>query len=118
MKLSEYKGDDALDILADLIEPATEILTDLTVRKLLEKKEFAKATSKAIKNHKKAVTTIVALLQGEDPETYKPNVLTVPAVLLDVLNDPMIMELFFGQEQMSGEDTSFSSAVKNAEGKA
>ena len=35
MKLSEYKNEDALDLLADLIEPAYVIMTDETFRDMI-----------------------------------------------------------------------------------
>jgi hypothetical protein len=53
MKLSEYKGEQALDMLADLIEPAATIMADKeianAVRANLPRIKIVKA---AIKNHK------------------------------------------------------------------
>lgn len=37
MKLSEYQGEAALDILADLIEPAGEIMTDKEIGEVFKK---------------------------------------------------------------------------------
>jgi hypothetical protein len=34
MKLSDYKGEEALDVLADIIEPLANIITDEDIQKL------------------------------------------------------------------------------------
>ena len=49
MKLSEYQGEAALDILADLIEPAGEIMSDKEIGDVFKKNRF-KAIGLAIKN--------------------------------------------------------------------
>lgn len=94
MKLSEYKGEAALDVLADLIEPAVEIFSDKEFSQLIQAKQSAKAAKAAIKGHKKAVLTIMAVIDGEDPETYSPGVFVLPVKLLKILNDPEMMSLF------------------------
>ena len=63
MKLSEYQGEASLDILADLIEPAGEIMTDKEIGEVFKKNRF-KAIGLAIKNHKKAVMQIMATIDG------------------------------------------------------
>ena len=40
MKLSEYQGEEALDLLADLIEPAGEIMSDKEIGDLFKKNRF------------------------------------------------------------------------------
>lgn len=105
MKLSELKGEAALDVLAELIEPAVEIMQDKELKAALEAKEMAKGIKIAIKNHKKAVIHMMAIVDGEDPETYQPGVLDLPVKLLNLLNDPDVMGLFRlpqGQENQFG----------------
>ena len=48
MKLSEYQGEAALDILADLIEPAGEIMSDKEIGEVFKENRF-KAIGLAIK---------------------------------------------------------------------
>ena len=72
MKLSDYKGEEALDVLADIIEPVTFILADADIQKMRaeeQKKREAAERNKtpyrsapmisyvkpAIKNHKKEI---------------------------------------------------------------
>lgn len=94
MKLSDYKDEAALDLLADLIEPATEILTDKEIRKAAEGKKRAAAVAFAIKNHKSAVLQILAALDGVPVEEFHCNVMTLPLKLLELINDPEVMQLF------------------------
>ena len=98
MKLSEYHGEAALDILSDLIEPAGEIMSDKEIGEVFKKNRF-KAIGLAIKNHKKAVMQIMATMDGVPVEEYKCNVLTLPVKILELLNDPELIQLFQYQGQ-------------------
>ena len=113
MKLSEYQGEVALDILADLIEPAGEIMTDKEIGEAFKKNRF-KAIGMAIKNHKKAVMQIMATIDGVPVEEYKCNVFTLPVKILELLNDPDIVQLFTYQGQ-TGDANSSGSASENTE---
>ena len=116
-KLNEFRGEEALDLLADLIEPAAEIMTDKQLVALFRERNMAKAASVAIKGHKRAVLQILALLNGEDPEAYAPSVFALPKMLLEVLNDPELVDLFSSQGQTE-EQTNSGSATVNTEGVA
>ena len=113
MKLSEYQGEAALDILADLIEPAGEIMSDKEIGEVFKKNRF-KAIGLAIKNHKKAVMQIMAVLDGVPVDEYKCNVFTLPAKILELLNDPDLIQLFTYQGQ-TGDANSSGSASENTE---
>lgn len=113
MKLSEYQGEAALDILADLIEPAGEIMTDKEIGDVFKKNRF-RAIGLAIKNHKKAVMQIMATIDGVPVEEYKCNVFTLPVKILELLNDPGIVQLFTYQGQTGGANSS-GSASENIE---
>lgn len=115
MKLSEYEGEQALDILADLIEPATAIMGDKRLAEILqdEKAPKSRALAVAIKNHKKEVIEILAVLDGVPVSEYKVNVFTLPKKLLEILNDPMLTELFRSQGLKT--EASSGSATENIE---
>ena len=100
MRLSDIKNEQALDTLADIMEPAAEILADDEV-KIIYKSGQPKLRLAAyiIKNHKKSVIEILARLDGEDPETYSFSLLTLPKKVLELLNDPGITDLFTAQGQ-------------------
>lgn len=101
MKLSEVKGEKALEMFADLIEPVAEIMGDKKVSSVLREGKKAKAISIAIKNHKYAVMQIMAILDDKDIKEFEKecNIMSLPKKLLDIVNDPSIFELFTSQGQ-------------------
>lgn len=99
MKLSEIKGEKAIEVIAEIIEPATEIFSDPKVRLAAKGKNVASAVSVALKNHKKAVLHMLAVLEGEDPETYEPTLLSIPKKLIDLFSDPELSALFTSSDQ-------------------
>ena len=111
MKLSEYQGEAALDILAELIEPAGEIMSDKEIGEVFKKNRF-KAIGLAIKNHKKAVMQILATMDGVPVDEYKCNVFSLPVKILEILNDPDLVKLFTYQGQ-TGDANSSGSASGN-----
>ena len=112
MKLSEYQGEEALDILADLIEPAGEIMSDKEIGEVFKKNRF-KAIGLSIKNHKKAVMQIMATMDGVPVDEYKCNAFTLPVKIIEILNDPDLVQLFTYQGQ-TGDANSSGSASENA----
>ena len=110
MKLSEYQGEAALDILADLIEPAGEIMSDKEIGDVFKENRF-KAIGLAIKNHKKAVMQILAIMDGVPVEEYKCNVFSLPVKILELLNDPDLVQLFTYQGQTGDANSSGSVSV-------
>ena len=113
MKLSEYQGEAALDILADLIEPAGEIMSDKEIGEVFKENRF-KAIGLAIKKHKKAVMQIMATMDGVPVDEYKCNVFTLPVKILELLNDSELIRLFTYQGQ-TGDANSSGSASENIE---
>lgn len=114
MKLSDYKGEEAIDILVELIEPAAVIMADKEIAQMAKGNVPAvKVVKTAIKNHKKEVIEIMAILDGENPEEYaeKINVFSLPVKLLEILNDPLMKDLFMSQGQTT--EASSTSATEN-----
>lgn len=99
MKLSEIKGEKAIEVIAEIIEPATEILADPKVKLAARAKKIPTAVALALKNHPKAVLHLLAALDGEDPETYKPSLVEIPKNLLELFNDPELASLFTYSDQ-------------------
>ena len=94
MKLSDLKGEAALDALDDMIEPASEIMTDTKFVQFIREGNKLKAVQYAIKNHKKAIIAIMAASEGASPDEYEINLVSLPKKLLEVFNDPEIVDLF------------------------
>lgn len=105
-KLSEYKDEEALDILADLIEPVVRVFSDETIINALRGGNRPAAIKNAIKSHKQDVMEILAILEGVPVAEYHCNVLTLPAKLIELLNDDELMRLFTSQAQETAEKMS------------
>ena len=72
------------------------------------KQNRLKAIGMAIRNHKESVITILALLDGVPVEEYKFNALTLPLKILQLLNDPELLQLFTSQGQTGDANSSGS----------
>ena len=114
MKLSEIKGEHALDVLADIIDPVVEITGDEKVSKAIKAGKPKLLIAKLImKGHKKSIITILALLNGEDPKTYEPSLIELPKMILELLSDEELVKLFQSQGQMM-DSAYFGSATENS----
>lgn len=115
MKLSELKGEDALEAFAELLEPVALILSDKDVLADIQAdKPHLLIVKKLLKNHKKEVIQIMAVMNQKDAESYEPSFTEIPATLFDLLNDKNITSLFTSQSQNSGLNNS-GSAMENTE---
>lgn len=116
MKLSEVKGEAALDLLADIIEPASEIMSDPKVKDVVSAKNKGEIIKLLIKSHKKSIIEILAAIDGVPVDKYDVNVLTLPVKILEILNDQELMNFFTSQVQME-EQTSSIAPTGNTEEK-
>ena len=116
-KLSEYKDEEALDVLADLIDPVVDIFGDTEIADYYRGGNKLLAVKVAIKNHKKSVIEMMAILEGVPVEDYHCNLLTLPKILLGIFSDPELESFFLEQgEEMISDDAS-GSATESSEGK-
>lgn len=109
MKLSDYKGEDAIDVLADIIEPAGLIISDEQFKTLAQKKVGNLAIVKFIlKEHKHEIVEILAALERKTYDEYVGTVtlLTLPVKVIELLNDEELTDFFEQQVQMMDEDAS------------
>lgn len=116
-RLSEYKNEAALDLLVEIMEPASELMSDKEAVALLYSKkpgDRMKGVTQMIKEHKGAVMHILAALDGVPVDQYECGFFTLPTRLLEVLNDKELLS-FFMDQQMSNTETHSSSATENTE---
>lgn len=94
--LAEIKDEEALELLADILDPIIDIASDPKVKELIsdENTSRVRVVQYVIKNHKKPIMLILAMLDGVPVEEYHCNVLTLPAKLLAIFNDPEVIKLF------------------------
>ena len=118
MKLSDYKNEEAIDVLADVMGPVVIIANDLEFQKRWNSgKPIVYALQYALKNYKKEVVQLVATLHREDPETYEFTIPTLLTDLIELINDPLIQAVFPVQGQNIGSESS-GSAMGNIVGEA
>lgn len=113
-KLSEYKNEEALDLLAEIIDPVALIFADKKFVENLQKNKLS-AIKYVLKEHSKSILEILASLDGVPVEEYECNVITLPITLMQVLNDEDLLD-FFKSQGLKMEDESFGSATENIEG--
>lgn len=106
MKLSEYRNEDALDLLADIIEPASEIMTDGEFKNLISKPDVKKVelAKYLLKQHKTDIIAILARLNGED--VYDASIVDILKQVLDLMNDKELIDFFVSQAQMTEGESS------------
>lgn len=126
-KLSDFKGEAAIDVLADILEPLLSITSDEEVKKIrkeaIEKKEklpVYKLVKPALKNHKNDIFEIFAILNecSVDEAKEELTAANLPAMVVSLMSEPEIMNLFFPQVQTEKNSSASSgSATVNTEAK-
>ena len=121
MRLSDIKGDRAIDVIANLIEPVARIAEDKEAAKLFRREKLSKGETAMgallkrirtsvpllLRNHKMELIEIMAALEGVPKEAYA-EALSVPKLIADILgmlNDNELLS-FFGLAQTTGAPSS------------
>lgn len=103
-------NEEKLELFADLLEPVSEVAQDRQVLSELSQSHIIKAVQMAVKQHKNAVTQILALIEGEDPGTYRIDVMRMTLKLLALFTrkdvQQMVNDLFTSQDQDDGGESS------------
>lgn len=116
-RLSEYKNEAALDLLVEIMEPASDLMSDSEAVALLYSKkpgDRMKGVTQMIKAHERAVIQILAALDGVPVDQYECGFFTLPTRLLEILNDKELLG-FFMDQQMPNTEKPSSSAMENTE---
>lgn len=99
MKLSEIKGEKALEIIADLIDPVALMVQDKKFKKVVDSGTKVDVVKFLLKEHPKEILLILALINQEDPATYEPTLLSLPKMVMELIEDPAVISLFKSQSQ-------------------
>ena len=110
MRLSDFAGDEALELMADMIEPASKIINDPKTKELRGDK--IKLVQHILKGHKKETLKIYELLYKKKGKTATP--VDLLNMVMDILGDPDLQSLFISQAQNMDEAHS-GSATENTE---
>lgn len=107
-------NEDAIELLAEILEPFSEIIGDAGFQKIYEEKPLAAAVAYAMKNHSHACALIVAAANDESLEEYKFNAWDAIGTITRLLANPHFGSLFTSQGRKS-ESASSGSAMENTE---
>lgn len=118
MRISDFKDEDAIELLADLIEPAANILSDKAVQNAFNSDISKISMAKMIlKDHKGDIMEILARLNGKEIGDYHCNPVSVLVDLMTVLNDKELMDFFAEQQALMNTGDAPLSAVVSTEEK-
>ena len=115
MRLSEFKDEKAIEVVADLLEPIYNIVSN---EANAEAKDEAKDkgvlpfAAAMLKNSAKDVMAMLAILDDKDPKEYHCNAATVLGDIVNMLSDDELLQLFGLQSETL---TSAGSASANTE---
>ena len=120
-KLSEFKDDEAMDVLAEILEPAYNLIKDndfkVAMRGDKEKgilPNRLEAVKVAITKHRKDVVKMMAVLNETPVEKFHYTLLTLPTMMLEMLNDKELIH-FFSYKSETDLETPSGSAMENTE---
>ena len=100
MKITEFKNEAALDLLMDLLEPVSKILTDKEIVGAIKSNKSKLGIARiAVKNHKSEVIEILAITDGVPVEKYTCNPITIITKLMELLNDKELIDFLSSQGQ-------------------
>ena len=117
-KLSDYQGDQAIDLWADLLDPISIILTDQDVQNVVKSGEAPIVIAKTVlKAHKQEAAEILTRI---DPEPLNGmNIIMRLVAILAEIGENSELKAFFGyaaQASIESETSaSFGSVTENTE---
>ena len=105
MKLSDIKGERAIEVIADLIEPVANIATDKECADLFSvkpvkgedknvsaRKHLVRKVPLLLRTHKRDVIQIIATIDGKSVDDM--NLFSITAALIGIVQDEELIELF------------------------
>ena len=108
MKLSEIKGDRALEVIADIMEPISNIVSDKEAKKAFqnaEKEPIVKVLPQLIKTHKQDIYKMLAIIDGVSVDEYKKssNMMKLLQDFSDIITDESVQSLFISAKATEAE---------------
>ena len=115
-RLSDFQDEQALDLLAEVIEPAVSIMSDKNFLSALDSDNRLTAVRIALIDHKHAVMKILAAMDGVPVSEYHCNMFALPIrlaeIITEVIEEPELMAFFTSSSKKTRETTS-GSATEN-----
>lgn len=124
--LTDFKGEAALDLVANIIEPVSVLVADEKVKDMvsgeLDGVGIAKLTSYLLKEHKKEILEILAATEGKKPSECE---FTLKSLFVDVNNlvkmitedEDMadVRDFFLGAQHVASQNSSGSATETTQE---
>ena len=86
--ISDFKNEEAIDLLADLVDPIHNIIQDQDIKiKIANKSTQKDAIKLVLKNHKESLLSIVALFEGVSREDLACTPISIVVDCMQILND-------------------------------
>lgn len=117
MKLSEYKNEEAIELFADILDPAISIFGDKAVVGMIRgNKNRMEIVKYILKNYSKDIVKILAAMDRTPVEEFECTVYTLPGRIMEILSDKEMMSFFSSVAGTEQENTS-GSATENTKAK-
>lgn len=100
-KLAEYKDEEALELLAELVDPVIAIFGDKEIAGLMRSGNKLLFVKEIIKKYPSEIIDIMAILDNTPREEYHINIVSLPKMLMDIINDPLLSDFFVSQGEMA-----------------
>lgn len=120
MKISDFKNEDAIELVADLIEPIGDLISIKEVQEAIQAgKSKLTIAQIMLKAGKKEVLTILATMNGTPVEEYTCNPISIFKDLMILLNDPELAEFsdFFTSAQTQTSSVASGKVAENTKAK-
>lgn len=117
VKLSDYKGEEAIELWADLLDPISAIITDAEVAKVIKSgKSRLEIAKEILRKHKEEATQILLRIDS-DPIDGLNIVVRLVSILAEIGSNEEIRPFFGYAAQEKMEKESSGSAMVNTEAK-
>lgn len=117
-KLQDVKGEEALDVLADVLDYAVQLVKNDKIREAIENKgiRHIETVKTLIKEGKREIISIMAVIDGKSYDEFVESLdlLTLPVMLYETFNDEALQAVFQSQVQTVGV-TDSTLATENTE---
>lgn len=100
-KFTDYKNEDALDLLADLLDPISNIAVDKEFTNNIHNRTKMESIQYVLKSHSSDIIKVLARLDDVPVKEYQANSLQIVKQLLEIVNDEDFISFFRSQGQRS-----------------
>lgn len=105
-RLQDVKGEEALDVLADVLDYAVRLVKNDKIREALNSGGFRdiETIKLLIKEGKHELISIMAIIDGKPYDEFVEtlDLLTLPVMLYQTFNDEALQSVFISQAQTTG----------------